>query len=166
MSRLTETWIWVADFPNYEVGDLGHIRNVKTKRILKPRNGHEYPRVTLYNQNGPADKQVHRLVARAFCSGYREGLDVNHKDGCKHNNNADNLEWCTRSENLRHAYGSGLKKPSGPYDIREIMVAETGEKYRSIRECARAIGGDEAPISRCLTGKQKTHKGYHFVHCT
>lgn len=46
---------------------------------------------------------VHRLVAMAFCNGYFDKADVNHKDGNKSNNISSNLEWCTRSENQIHS---------------------------------------------------------------
>ena len=40
---------------------------------------------------------------------------VNHKDGNKENNNVNNLEWCTRQENVLHSYKLGLKKPVQEY---------------------------------------------------
>ena len=55
----------------------------------------------------------HRIIATLFC--YRpQGCDyVNHLDGNKQNNSADNLEWCTRSENAKHAYRIGLQRSNG-----------------------------------------------------
>lgn len=156
------TWRPIANFQRYEVSDFGEIRNTKTGRILKERNGHEYPTVTLYNQDGPRDVRIHKVVAETFYDGDHSGMDVNHKDGCKNNNNISNLEWCTRSENLKHAYKTGLKSPSGPYEIQKVKIVETGEIYESLRECARNIGGSQSHISRCLTGERRTHKGYHF----
>jgi len=55
------------------------------------------------------DEYVHRIVASCFVPnpcGYKE---INHKDGQKWNNCADNLEWCTRSQNNRHAFQTGLR---------------------------------------------------------
>jgi hypothetical protein len=52
--------------------------------------------------------RVHRLVAQAFVPGYFEGASVDHKDGNKLNNRADNLEWVTLSENTRRQWASGL----------------------------------------------------------
>ena len=157
-----ERWCTIEDFKNYEVSDAGRVRNRKTRRILKPRNGHEYPNVVLYNEFGPRDHQIHRLVAEAFHPGDHDGLDVNHIDGRKCNNRADNLEWCTRSHNIRHAYRHGLKTPSGPYKSTRVRVAETGETYESARACARAMGMSQAHISRCINGTYKQYRGYHF----
>ena len=47
---------------------------------------------------------VHRAVAKAFIEKGNESTEVNHKDGNKQNNDAHNLEWCTRSYNLRHRH--------------------------------------------------------------
>lgn len=156
-------WKRIDDFPNYEVSDTGKVRNSKTNRILKQRlNTYGYDRVCLYNSDGVSDRLVHRLVAEYFCDGAASELDVNHKDGCKTNNNAENLEWCTRSHNVKHAYDNRLKTPSGPHSIRKVRIVETDEIYDSQRECARAIDGSQAHIHRCLIGQYSQYKGYHF----
>lgn len=56
---------------------------------------------------------IHRIIASIFCE--REiGKDfVNHIDGNKRNNSADNLEWCTKSENTLHSYTTGLQTRVG-----------------------------------------------------
>lgn len=158
----TERWRKIDDFRNYEVSDTGRVRNIKTSRILKPRNGHEYPSVSLYNEHGRRDLQIHRLVAKAFIPDSHEGLDINHIDGCKHNNHVSNLEWCTRSENIRHAYRTGLKAPSGPHEPTRVRVIETGNTYESARECAREMNMSQAHVSRCINGIYKQYRGYHF----
>lgn len=55
---------------------------------------------------------VHRLIALAFLGAPRpDQVDVNHLDGNKKNNSIVNLEWASRTENLNHAYATGLHKP-------------------------------------------------------
>lgn len=54
---------------------------------------------------------VHRLVYEAFKGKLPEGLEINHIDGVKANNNLDNLEAVTRAANIRHAYRNGLNSP-------------------------------------------------------
>lgn len=99
----------------YEVSNKGQVRSVERVnhnghkykgQILRCRAINDYLAVTL-SKNG-IEKQftVHRLVATAFCGTPNE--EVNHKDGNKRNNCADNLEWVTRLENIRHAHETGL----------------------------------------------------------
>ncbi len=57
--------------------------------------------------------RVHRLVAEVYCAGYALGMCVNHLDGNKLNNRAENLEWTTLSRNTHHAHATGLNKQRG-----------------------------------------------------
>ena len=53
---------------------------------------------------------VHRIIAKAFCTGYKKGYVVNHLDGNKRNNRANNLEYCSSIDNIIHAHRLGLCK--------------------------------------------------------
>lgn len=81
---------------------------------------------------------VHRAVALTFldCPGDPDKFMVNHKDGNKHNNCADNLEWCTAQENAVHAYRYGLRNDNKGVDVKHL---ETGviTSFYSLQECAR-----------------------------
>lgn len=155
-----EIWCTIKDFDNYQASNYGRIRNARTGRILKTTiNQNGYECVTLRKNNMQYVRRVHRLVADAFYDGDHSDLDVNHIDGNKLNNNLSNLEFCTRAENIQHAFRTGLKKPSRQIKIR---IVETGEVFDSIRECARHIGGNQAQIGRVLAGKENICKGYHF----
>lgn len=107
----------------YEVSNYGRVRSLsrwktnqyceyKTESIIL-RHGvgrFGYCYVYLTNRVGaPSFKQVHRLVALAFLSDGGDRLYVNHKNGNKADNHIKNLEWCTKSENTKHAYDIGLK---------------------------------------------------------
>ena len=113
---MKENWKPIKGYEsNYEVSDMGNVRNKKTKKIIiGDKNNMGYRRVTLYT---PIKKRffVHRLVAYHFCRGYKEDLVVNHKDGNKLNNKTSNLEWVTRSQNDLHAYKNDLRHVHIPY---------------------------------------------------
>lgn len=97
----------------YSVDNFGIVyttrRRGSTGGVLPQRlNSTGYYRVDLQDKNKRRSVFVHRLVAEAFIEKEPSRDFVNHKDGNKLNNRVDNLEWCTRSENIVHAYKTGL----------------------------------------------------------
>jgi len=80
------------------------IRNKWLKQFIPNRKAN-YPEVKL---NGTKTVRVHRMVAEAFLDAVIGSDYVNHIDGDKTNNNVSNLEWCTFSENMKHAGETGL----------------------------------------------------------
>ena len=116
MEIVTEVWKKVGhQFPEYSASNLGSVRR-DTKRgrksgriISQCYTDQGYKRVIATNSSGkPVTTRAHRLVAMAFVEGYREGLEVNHKNGIKDDNRPENLEWVTGQENVRHAVLTGL----------------------------------------------------------
>lgn len=160
-----ETWKTAANNSDYEVCTDGRIKRKSTGTILVATNDSRgYPAVTMWDEKGQHTKNVHRLVAETFLPNPDNKRTVNHIDGDKSNNHISNLEWNTMSENISHAYRTGLKRRPDTCGSpkRRVRIVETGETFDSIGECARAINGDQAHISNCLSGKYHTHKGYHF----
>ena len=124
-------------FVRYEVSNLGRVRHARRKMVLKMQNNrHGYLGIrTRQGQLYP-----HKQVALVFCPGWKDGLQVNHKDGNKYNNRATNLEWVTASENIRHGYyvlGRQVK-PVGLFDEQHHLQW----LFPSARECDRRQGGN------------------------
>lgn len=93
----------------------GTTRICKSK-IIKPCKRLGYLAVTLVARNSQRTQiLIHRLVAAHFIPNPENKPQVNHKDGNKHNNFINNLEWATRSENMLHSYRLGLHKPNKPF---------------------------------------------------
>lgn len=123
MSIVNEIWKDVSGYEGYyQVSNLGRVRSLPRRvnaaysatklmsgKLLKPRyckNGYYY--VCLYGLGIQKNITVHSLVANAFLGDRPNGLDVNHIDGDKSNNSCTNLEYSSRSQNIRHALDTGL----------------------------------------------------------
>lgn len=164
---MDETWMDVYDFPRYQVSDQGKVRNKRTHKIKSAHYDNDgYLKVTLMNIiNGnkkTSRKTVHRLVAESFLGGPHPDLQVNHKNGVKDDNRVVNLEWCTGSENVKHAYATDIRKPSGGRGtIRPVRVTELNTVYPNLHECAKAIGSNSGNLSHYLHENKDTIKGYH-----
>lgn len=105
-----EKWKRIEGFSRYRVSDKGRVLNVWTDKILKINTKPKYSQVGLVNDEGITKcLLVHRLVAQAFIPNPDNKPTVNHKNGDKHDNDVDNLEWATQQENVNHAFETGLK---------------------------------------------------------
>lgn len=101
----------ITNYPNYLVTTDGRIFNLKKMNFLKGFiNNVGYPSVCLYNEKGGKFYLIHRLMALTFLPKDDTREFVNHIDGNKTNNLLCNLEWCTHSENMQHAWKLGLNK--------------------------------------------------------
>lgn len=75
----------------------------------------------------------------------------------------DNMAHAVRNGLWHPSYGMlGKRNPNAGRAGIQIRVVETGNVYQSITECARAINGNDRHICDCLSGRQRTHRGYHF----
>ena len=111
---MEEIWKEIdGGYEQYQVSNLGRIKSLKRKKekilhLDKDRYG--YMNVYLSKDGVMKKFKVHRLVAIAFIENTNNYPEINHIDGNKENNSVDNLEWVTRSQNLKHAHKMGLKK--------------------------------------------------------
>lgn len=158
---MREHWLEIPEFPRYLVSNLGRVVNRLNDRVLiqSPDSG-GYLRVKLYNSFDRFSVSVHRLVTGTFYDVDLSELEVNHLDGDKQNNHLWNLEVCTRSENMKHAYATGLS--TVPKETR-VLCVETGEVFRTLRAAARSIGvSDHKAIMRVLDKPNLSARGFHF----
>lgn len=152
----TETWKRIDGFERYAVSSLGRVKRCATGRILHQCNSAGYKTVMLFFDGKTKKRRsVHRLVAEAFLDNPDCLPEVNHKDGNKSNNCADNLEWCTRSENQQHRR-SVLKK-----GLRPVKCVETGTVYESVK-LAATINNSFIPNIVRACQKGSTAVGLHW----
>lgn len=109
-----------------------------------PYNDYGYKHVRLSKNNRPRTQVVHRIVAKAFIENPESKPQVNHINGVKDDNRVDNLEWCTQSENMLHAYRIGLQFPS------EKQKRVTSERARGEKNNKAKLTEDDVIEIRAL----------------
>ena len=98
-----------------EISNLGNLRNSTNKHVYKLQlnpNGYYETYISLGHKGYGKTFKIHRCVACTFLPNPENKPTVNHIDGNKQNNCLTNLEWATDSENIQHAYDTGLNYAS------------------------------------------------------
>ena len=166
----TELWQSVPGFEElYDVSSLGRVRPVRPRFRSKPFKATpmwgRYVVVALGRHPNATVFPVHRLVAQAFLGPCPEGLVINHIDGNRHNNTADNLEYVTVGENNRHAVATGLNDIRGEghpnAKLTDSEVHEIRRRYRPHRitmpMLATAYGVARCTIEDIVRGRRWKH---------
>lgn len=166
----------------YQVSDTGLVRGVDRispqgkhiksayRKLSTDKDGYS---VVNLSKNGKIKMlKVHRLVAYAFVDGKSdERNQINHIDGNKQNNTAENLEWVTSRENIAHAFATGLKHGvSIQYfgennshcklsDDQIKLIRDVREAYHCTYEkLAKMFGCGKTQIGRIIRGEQRTER--------
>ena len=166
---MNENW---KDIPGYEgryqVSDQGRVWSVwRGGRVSKPcvhRDGYLWVRLCF---DGVDKMQfVHRLVAVAFLPSVAGKDEVNHQDLDKKNNRVTNLEWASRSDNMRHAAAAGLVPAPDNSGTKNGMAKLDETKVRQIRSMrvvatqeniAVLFGVSRRAVGQILSGKRWKH---------
>jgi len=159
----------------YEVTDCGKVISLKRtttngKTLAQGSNGAGYKTVTLSKNGNSQTHLVHRLVVMSLVGQPPAGkTDVNHKDGNKHNNHIENLEWVSRQENIQHSVDNGLqpKNKVGHEDCQSkffwaIFPDGCCGIFKGLADFSRKYGISRRAIIRVINGEQKSYKGFIF----
>lgn len=165
-------------YNDYMFNEVGDCYSVKTNKILKYSiNKQGYLRYALFVNKKIKTISAHRLVAQTFISNENNYNVVNHKNGVKNDNRVENLEWCTQSYNIKHAFETGLNKVSekakkmSSARTKKLMLENHPNKrkvscftktneiiktFDSIRDASKYYNILESSISNCLVGRSVT----------
>lgn len=178
---MKEIWKDIKNYEGkYQVSNLGRVKSLKRykenysklqlvpeKILAQADNGNGYKFVSLWKDSKQKMYYIHRLVAETFIPNEHDLKQVNHKDGIKNNNSILNLEWCSCSENQKHAYKKLKRITAKNNKHTSFKVNKLDDKnniiesYPSMREAERQNGYSNGVISK---GIQKGYMtgGYYW----
>lgn len=170
-----EKWKDIEGFEGkYMVSNLGRIkaldyrRTGKEKILLQITDKLGYKSIQLWKNANRKKYKIHRLVANTFLPNPNNFPIINHKDKNPSNNSVENLEWCSYQYNVNYSKEEQLRgmknsiknklkrKKVGQYYYDQLI--KIYESIKSVEE----NGFTPASVSKCCTGKLKSHHGYQW----
>lgn len=179
-----EIWKPIKNYEDlYEVSNIGRVKSLQHEIAQVDRYGNKtihiysekihkgyydrttgYRKIQLYKNGKPSMAYIHRLVAEAFCDNPNNYDIVDHKNGRKLDNRANNLRWVTQKTNIRNAIEHGHKyysqKTTGVYEgiTQSIECAELNKKFSTLREAAIYLKTYENLSAPWQTIKKNIHR--------
>lgn len=187
---MDEIWIDIVGYEGlYQASNIGRIKSlsrvvncrgekvaVRKEKILKYQVINSgYKVATLCIDYNKKNVFVHRVIAESFVPNLDSKQEVNHINGIKTDNRAENLEWSTSSQNKIHAYETGLmtskkfndkfgancvKKEVFQYDINGCYI----KSFDSLSEAYSSTSISISGISQNANGKRKTAGGFIWLY--
>ena len=152
-----EEWKPTVEDEFYFVSNQGRIKH-ENRMLSGSKQKQGYIRVKIRGKSYP----IHRIVAEAFIENKNNKPFVNHIDGNKQNNHADNLEWCTQKENTKHARENNLQlktvntyKGKFTQEQRDEIKRLWDEEGISKREIAKKYSVSHTCINDIISDKYK-----------
>jgi hypothetical protein len=157
-SLVGELWEEIAD-EGLSISSFGRVCD-RDGYIIKASKVRGYLNIRIKNKNF----RVHRMVAKAFIVNSANKPQVNHIGGNKHNNNVDNLEWCTSLENIKHAFDTGLidrSKCKKNSPLTADIVKEIRDIKRRIPDITNTLLAKKFNVTQPCICKILSNKRWH-----
>ena len=151
----------------YQISNFGSVRSIRSvsgvEKIIIRKHGidrYGYPRISLLKKGSKTlHTTIHRLVAKYFLPNNDEKNTINHINGIKTDNTIYNLEWATMSENISHAFRTGLKTtPRGEKNPQSKLTSIEVDEIKKMKYTQSRIASiyniSQAQVSNIKTGKQ------------
>lgn len=140
---------------HYKISSCGEVYSIKRgfKKMSTPVDSGGYKRLGLSIKGKVTHHLVHRLVAEAFIPNPNNLPQVNHINGVKTDNRVENLEWCTRSYNVKHAFANSLSNAAGSNNPRAKITEDDVRYIRSCEGLTQESIAKQLDISRSLVGQ-------------
>lgn len=153
-----EEWRQVVGTEDFWISNKGRFRrNSNMRKQFIDTDG--YYRCHIGNKK----PRVHRLVAEAFIPNPENKPVVDHIDGCKTNNNVDNLRWVTVQENAQAASDMGLNTNGEKTFIFAVDSDKNAYLFNNQTEASQYTNINVKRINKVANDKEKSCSGYRFV---
>lgn len=159
-----EEWKYINGSDDCYVSSLGNLKHGE-EVIRQFYDSEGYVRASV---KGIGRKRVHQFVAEYFVDNPKNKPYINHINGVKDDNRAENLEWVTPKENSIHAGKNGFLSGTFRNDkiVATLVATNEAKIFKNQSIAARELGIDDSEVNKCLKGKRNTSHGYAFAYLT
>lgn len=172
---MIEIWKPITGYLEYQVSNLARIKSKSGNPMSLITDQKGYYKVNLWQDSKRKTFRVHRLMAIEFMPNPNNLPFINHINGIKTDNRLENLEWCTNSENNKHAFhilkayensnyigAKGIKHLKSKKVFQFSLDGKLINKFDGVRDAGRLTGINASTIGKVAQGisNRKTAGGY------